>query len=743
VGDNGVTDQLVCTQYGFAIPAGATILGIVIDVERRTNDVTAISPTRDASMRVLKAGVAQAAERATTTDYTLADVVEGHGGATDLWGTTWSVADINNANFGARFQAQKAGATGGNVQISVDHMPITVYWVIAAFVATPENFNAVDVAADAITGKIQTKVAGGGGFSLDVVAISGGAQMTGFSNTVTVELLGNATLGVALDAQNCPTSFTSVQTVSPNPALSGGRATVNFAAVPAAWRDVRVRMTYNAVIACSADNFAIRPSALSVTVTDADWSTAGSSRVLDTLAAPGGRVHKAGQPFTVNVTHAGYNGDPTVSALACLTDPANTTLPSTCNTGTLSLGAFSSSGSVRSASATYSEAGAVNLTLIDQTFAAVDASDGTPATCAGQYICQSAALGVGRFVPDHFVVATPSPTPPLPPQFRTFGVADAACSGSRSFTYVGQQFGYVDLPLAKPPIAEISARNAAGGPTENYRGPLWKLTTAGLLSQTFSNPGQTIDTSLNAPTFTEIADGKGTVTASLADRISVRRDNALASAPFDANLSLAWRVQDPSENGVAGQGIIDTPTPYVFNGTGSGIEFDAGAQFRYGRLRLRNANGSQLTKLPIVVEAQYAVYTNPPTNTVLSFVTNAADNCTAIANNNVALSSFGGQLAACETSVGPGGTLTGGRRTLLLDAPGNGNNGGVTLTANLTNAALGSTCIGGVAGADTGADRLYLQGNWTAGAYDQNPTARATFGTFKGAGEVIFIRENF
>jgi hypothetical protein len=42
-----------------------------------------------------------------------------------------------------------------------------------------------------------------------------------------------------------------------------------------------------------------------------------------------------------------------------------------------------------------------------------------------------------------------------------------------------------------------------------------------------------------------------------------------------------------------------------------------------------------------------------------------------------------------------------------------------------------------------GANRSYLQGNWTGATYDQNPNARAAFGTFKGAEEVIFIRENF
>ena len=40
-------------------------------------------------------------------------------------------------------------------------------------------------------------------------------------------------------------------------------------------------------------------------------------------------------------------------------------------------------------------------------------------------------------------------------------------------------------------------------------------------------------------------------------------------------------------------------------------------------------------------------------------------------------------------------------------------------------------------------DRDLRRHYWTGSAFDDNPTARATFGTFRGAGEVIFIRENF
>ena len=44
----------------------------------------------------------------------------------------------------------------------------------------------------------------------------------------------------------------------------------------------------------------------------------------------------------------------------------------------------------------------------------------------------------------------------------------------------------------------------------------------------------------------------------------------------------------------------------------------------------------------------------------------------------------------------------------------------------------------------TGASSTYLQGNWAGSAsYADNPSARATFGSVKGADEVIYMRENF
>ncbi|MFA7290769.1 MAG: DUF6701 domain-containing protein [Rhodocyclaceae bacterium] len=123
--DGSTTNWLVCTNYGFAIPAGSTINGIVVNVERRSSS-TNNGGSEDVAVRAVKAGVIGATDRATGTNYTTSDVVEAHGGAADLWGTTWTTAQVNAADFGAAFAASKPSSSGGAHTISVDHIQIVI-----------------------------------------------------------------------------------------------------------------------------------------------------------------------------------------------------------------------------------------------------------------------------------------------------------------------------------------------------------------------------------------------------------------------------------------------------------------------------------------------------------------------------------------------------------------------------------------------------------------------------------------
>ncbi|MHB0973122.1 MAG: DUF6701 domain-containing protein [Thiobacillus sp.] len=600
--------------------------------------------------------------------------------------------------------------------------PANAALTVSASAAAPGSFNAFEsgTAAGATTGVIRTRVAGIP-FSLDVVALSGGAQASSFGQAVRVELLGNVVTGVSLDGSNCPTSATLLQTVTPAPVLAGGRATVGFAAVSNAWRDVRVRISYPAsspsVVSCSTDNFAIRPASFGgVTVSDADSVTAGTARALTNTAANAGNVHKAGQPFRIaatafnagGVATANYTGSPAASLTGCV-------LPGTgCTLGTLTTGAWSAaSGTVTTAGARYSEVGAFAMKLVDAGFAAVDAADGST---AAEMNIESPAFNVGRFVPDHFDL-----TPASVPQFKTFN--DTACA-TRSFTYVGQPFGYLTLPQAT-----ITARNAAGATTRNYAGSLWKLAAAGA-TQTYTAGTGTLDTGLvGTPVVSETGGGSGTLTANIADVVAFARSTPVA--PFMAAISLSMSIRDSAESGVPGNGFVDTATPALF----SNIAFDAGNEIRFGQLALANAQGSELLGLPVPIETRYWNGSG--------FTRNIADACTQLAASNVMLSNWQRNLNPCETSVSLSGRFSAGRGNLRFSAPGAGNTGSVDLAVQLGATGSGSTCVGGVATATTGAAQTWLQGRWSGSAYDRNPAARASFGLYRGSNALIYLREMY
>lgn len=598
-----------------------------------------------------------------------------------------------------------------------------------------------DAQAIAGTAKIKTHTASntglcvsGGPCTLTIAAFNSSrtAFASGFTGPVKVEVV-NAAAGT------CST-HASLATVA-SVAIDGstGKGTVTLPAVGNSYANARIRISYPAtgsatVVSCSSDNFAIRPSTFAgIEVLDQDWQTAyttGASRSLNNTVAADGTVHKAGQPFTLQATATNgsgtatvnYNGSPTASLSACLLPAA----PTTCVLGTLNPGSWTApsptTGVVTSTTATYSEVGSFTMKLVDTTFANVDAADSSNA----ERHIESAEFKVGRFVPDHFDFSSPNT-----PQFKTFN--DAACA-NRSFTYIGQAFGYVTAPQAT-----VSAKNAAGATTANYRGPLWKLTDADLIqaySYTLtpaSTPG--LDTGMiGTPMLSSNDNGTGTASSNSNDVLAFVRSPTTPLAPFTAAIALSMSVSDSSEASVAGNGTIGTATAALFNGGGSGIAFDAGNEFRYGRLRLSNAHGSELLNLPVPMGAQYW------TGSV--FALNSADNCTRIAATDITLGNYQKNLAACETEVSISGRLNGGRGNLVLTKPGAGNDGSVDLTVNLGLTATGNACAPASTPA-TPAMQSYLQGKWSGTNYDKNPTARATFGVYKNANEFIYLREMY
>ncbi|MDR3390919.1 MAG: hypothetical protein P4L77_04205 [Sulfuriferula sp.] len=139
--DGTTTRYLECTGYGFAIPASAIINGITVTVTRKSSS-TSNGGSSDAAMRLVQAGAIGTTDRSTTTIYTTSNVSEAHGGSADLWGSTWTPADINATNFGAAFAADKASTSGSAQTVSVDYIEVTVDYTVPFSCTPPSNIPA-------------------------------------------------------------------------------------------------------------------------------------------------------------------------------------------------------------------------------------------------------------------------------------------------------------------------------------------------------------------------------------------------------------------------------------------------------------------------------------------------------------------------------------------------------------------------------------------------------------------------
>ena len=114
---------LLATNFGFSIPAGATIDGILVEIEKNAGLLDTITDDR---VRLVKGGTVQSTDKASGTNWPTSDAYSSYGGAADLWSGTWESTDINASNFGVALSATGLGTA------SVDHMRITITYTEAA-----------------------------------------------------------------------------------------------------------------------------------------------------------------------------------------------------------------------------------------------------------------------------------------------------------------------------------------------------------------------------------------------------------------------------------------------------------------------------------------------------------------------------------------------------------------------------------------------------------------------------------
>lgn len=593
----------------------------------------------------------------------------------------------------------------------------------SSFTVTPavSSFNAFQTGtpALAITGNIYTKLAGvaaglqSGADGLDVVAISAGAQATGFNGNVKLELLANSTPGLNYGGTNpnCPNTFSIIQTVA-STAIAGGRSTVNFAAVADAYRDVRVRISYPTssptVTTCSTDSFSIRPQAFTLTSTNATQTgTSGAPAI------------KTGANFNLTAASvAGYDGTPVIDNTKVVGTPTAGAIEGTFGA------APAGTGTATGSSFTYSEVGNFGLNanaVYDSSFTSIDqpgdcTADFSSSLVGGKYGCSigstavpqtTGSSGFGRFVPDHFtVVAT---------------ITNACAAGA--FTYMGQSF-----TLSTANVVE--ARNTAEAVTANYAGA-YPLGTVSFGAENADN-GTDLSARLTFPLGSWIS---GIYTLASTSASFARPTTGVPDATWGSyeslDIGLAVNDNDPDAT-ILMSGADMNPSgagvgPFTYKKfSGSPL------RMRFGRLRLLNAYGSELLDVGVPLRAEF--YTGTGWNL------NSADSCTALPTSSFFTS---GALAPVIKSASPI-TLSGGGGTLIFNKT--AATGSFDLAANLNAAGTDTSCNATHGGA--GANMSWLQGFWapavscnTTPAWEQDPNARIKFGSPRAP--YIYLRERY
>jgi hypothetical protein len=128
LGNSAVSEYLQATDFDFAIPAGATINGIQVTIMRQSSSNSGNDSVQDWDLFLLKGGAIVGTDHASGNDWPTSMQPAAYGATNDLWGTTWTVAEINAANFGVALSVENESnntRTG-----SVDYIQVTVTYTL-------------------------------------------------------------------------------------------------------------------------------------------------------------------------------------------------------------------------------------------------------------------------------------------------------------------------------------------------------------------------------------------------------------------------------------------------------------------------------------------------------------------------------------------------------------------------------------------------------------------------------------
>lgn len=123
----GLSGDLFAKGFGFSIPTGATISGVTVEISEKCQ-TGFFSNCQDLTVELLKGGIYSGNNKANVTSWATSTTTVPYGGSSDLWGNTFTVSDINSANFGVGFNIFNSGSSSCTAY--VDFVRITITYTL-------------------------------------------------------------------------------------------------------------------------------------------------------------------------------------------------------------------------------------------------------------------------------------------------------------------------------------------------------------------------------------------------------------------------------------------------------------------------------------------------------------------------------------------------------------------------------------------------------------------------------------
>lgn len=193
------SNYLKATNFGFSIPTGATIEGIEATIRR-----IGVETISDERVRIIKSnGSIGTTDKSSVGVWSTSATSVTYGGSTELWGETWTAADINSSTFGLALQVEMTAAAVA--QAGVDSISMKIYYSVAPNFTTSSPIYLSDAGGATSTPGTIRKVLGTAlgsnvwQFNPDVLTPASTAGtaftpiMTGSGGTVTTTILTTST----------------------------------------------------------------------------------------------------------------------------------------------------------------------------------------------------------------------------------------------------------------------------------------------------------------------------------------------------------------------------------------------------------------------------------------------------------------------------------------------------------------------------------------------------------------------